>query len=135
MHRQPARHAGGRSSVLTRRQPPSTGLEPVALGHRSITVSTLPVWSTSSWGEKTHRAFFRSDDPEHVFEPLLAVRGRIGVDDDRLLAADHGRVQVDQQWCAERFLSRMDDPRCRRRTGSVRTEMLVPMVRKPLIAP
>ena len=70
---------------------------------------------------------FGLHEREHVFEPLLAVRGRAGVDDHRLLAQDHHRVDVHEQRLPERRLHLVDhervvrDLRRRRRRWSVRS--------------
>ena len=58
------------------------------------------------------------DEREHVLQPLLAVGEGAGVDDHRLRAEDHHRVQVDEQRLAERGLHLSGSPRCRRRPAS-----------------
>ena len=80
----------------------------LALGQRSITSSRLPLWSTSSCDRNTQCTSSGSTRREHVLEPLLAVRRRAGVDDHRLLAEDHHRVEVDEQRLAQGLLHLVD---------------------------
>ena len=60
-------------------------------------------------GQEDPPHVLRLDQREHVLQPLLTVRGGAGVDDHRLLAEDHHRVEVDEQRLAQRRLHLMDD--------------------------
>jgi hypothetical protein len=51
------------------------------------------------------------DEGEDVAEPLRAVRWRAGVDDHRLFAQDHHRVDLYEQRLAERLLHLVDHVR------------------------
>ena len=73
----------------------------------------------------------RLDDREHILEPLLPVRRRPGVDDDRLGAFDDQRVQGDPEWpdasfkkllqiaFRDRFIKSLDHPVIRALRGEL----------------
>lgn len=91
-----------------------------------VTFDHRPVTDQLGIGTRRHRLIkvaavidiiVRQEDPadvvglnkgEHVAQPLLAVGGRAGVDDHRLFAEDHHRIEIDEQWLAERGLHLVD---------------------------
>src|SRR5205085_4936020 len=93
---------------LMLRRPPRSTLFPYTTLFRSVEIAGV----VDIVVRQEHPAdVLRLDEGEHVTHPLLPVGRSAGVDDDRLLAEDHHRVDVDEQRLAEGFLDLLDHER------------------------